>query len=131
VRTEWGLGYVSIFYTYSTSFIKSQYSNLLDATRIEDGSYVGLKKINKTRHPYEAELAVFVSSEPLSSDPTNHCIPVCEVLQVPDDDNFVILIMPFLRPFDDPPFDTFGETIECYRQILEVLYFTNDILLWL
>jgi hypothetical protein len=105
----------------SCHFIHVQFTNLLDATSIVDGSYVGLKRISKTRHPYEADIAQFVSSEPLSSDPTNHCISVKEVLQVPDDDDLIILVMPFLRPYDDPPFDTVGETIECFRQILEVL----------
>jgi hypothetical protein len=117
---EWLPGYDVVFSTNSFSFMEGQFSNLLDATRIEDGSYVGLKRISKTRHPHETDIALFVSSEALSSDPTNHCIPVSEVLQVPDDKDLVIMIMPFLRPYDDPPFDTFGETVECYRQILEV-----------
>ena len=30
--------------------------------------------------------------------------------------------MPFLRSFDKPIFDTFGEAIECIRQLFEVRF---------
>jgi hypothetical protein len=86
---------------------------------------VALKKINKTKFPYETDIALFVSSESLSSDPENHCIPVYEVLQVPDNKDLVILVMPFLREYFDPRFDTVGEILECYRQILQVIIFGN------
>jgi hypothetical protein len=38
------------------------------------------------------------------------------------------MVMPFLRPFDDPRFETFGETLECCRQVLEVIYAADSIL---
>jgi len=101
------------------------FSHVLDATRVADKSYVGLKKVNKASFPYETDIALFVSSEPLSSDPENHCIPVYEVLQVPDNNDLVILVMPFLRSYDDPRFDTVGEVMECYRQILQGLRFMH------
>lgn len=28
--------------------------------------------------------------------------------------------MPLLRSYDDPAFDTFGEAVECFRQLFEV-----------
>jgi hypothetical protein len=101
----------------------AQFPNVLDATRIADEAYVGLKKISKSANPYETDIALFVSSESRSSDPTNHCIPVYEVLQVPDNKDLVILVMPFLRPYDDPRFDTVGEVLECYKQIIQVILF--------
>jgi hypothetical protein len=119
---------VNIYSVYWILLIGLQYTNINDATRISDNSYVGMKKINKERFPYESEIALFVSSESLLSDPTNHCIPVYEVLQVPDDEKYIILVMPFVRPFDDPRFETCGEIIECFRQILEVIYRSGRIL---
>jgi len=42
-----------------------------------------------------------------------------EVLDLPNDDE-QILVLPFLRPFNSPTFDTFGEAIDCFRQLFEV-----------
>lgn len=47
-------------------------------------------------------------------------MPVYEILRIPDDQENVLLVMPLLREFDDPRFDTFGEAVECFRQIFEV-----------
>jgi hypothetical protein len=60
----------------------------------------------------------YLSSEPLSLDPRNHCVQLLEVLDVPGDDQ--LLVTPLLRPFDSPTFDTFGEAIDCFRQLFEV-----------
>jgi hypothetical protein len=95
--------------------------SLNDAIRISDGTIVALKQIDERIHPHEADIAQSFSSEPFASDPTNHCTPVYEVLRNPDDQEHVLLVMPFLRRFDDPRFDTFGEAVECFRQLFEVL----------
>lgn len=71
-------------------------------------------------HPFEAEIGTFLSSRALASDPHNHCNPIHEVLKVPDDDDRIILVMPLLRPYNDPPFETFGETVDFFSQIFEV-----------
>jgi hypothetical protein len=71
-------------------------------------------------HPYEAEIGTFLSSQALASDPHNHCNPIHEVLKVPDNDDRIILVMPLLRPYNDPPFETFGETVDFFGQIFEV-----------
>ena len=31
------------------------------------------------------------------------------------------MVMPLLRPYDDPNFDTIGEAVECFRQLFEVV----------
>ena len=56
----------------------------------------------------------------LASDPRNHCVPFLEVIPCPDDDDLTIVVMPFLREFDSPDFDTMGEVLEFIRQMLEV-----------
>lgn len=61
------------------------------------------------------------------SDPQNHCVPLLEVLIPPDETpDTRILVMPLLRPFDSPIFDTFGEAVECIRQLFEVGFFNTD-----
>ncbi|KAH7907466.1 hypothetical protein BJ138DRAFT_1129149 [Hygrophoropsis aurantiaca] len=101
-------------------------SHILDATRTLDGTYVTLKVIKKSVHPYEAEIGQYFSSEPVASAPANHCIPIYEVLQPPNDDDRLILIMPLLKSYSKPRFDTFGEVIECFRQLFEGLQFMHS-----
>jgi len=93
---------------------------ILDATRISDGAYVVLKIISQSLHPYEVEIGRFFSSEPLRSDPANHCTPIYDVLSVPDDKDKVIVVMPLLRAYTSPQFGTIGEAVECFRQLFEV-----------
>ena len=90
---------------------------------IPTGSRVALKKLFEEDHPFEEDIARYVSSDPLSKDPRNHCVPLLDVLYPPRKDgdrDIRILVMPFLRQFDSPNFDTFGEAIECIRQLFEV-----------
>ncbi|EGN92979.1 hypothetical protein SERLA73DRAFT_190357 [Serpula lacrymans var. lacrymans S7.3] len=101
------------------------YPHLLDATRIADGSYVSLKVIVKSRHPFEADIGRYFSSGQLVKDPANHCVPIYEVIEVPKEQDKIMLVMPLLREYDDPPFDTFGEAVDCFRQIFEGLQFMH------
>ena len=45
-----------------------------------------------------------------------------EVLDLPDRlaPGEQVLVMPLLRPFNSPTFDTFGEAIDCFRQLFQV-----------
>ena len=56
----------------------------------------------------------------MASDPRNHSVPIYEVLQLPDDDDKLILVMPLLKEYQIPRFDTIGEVVEFFRQIFEV-----------
>jgi hypothetical protein len=42
---------------------------------------------------------------------------------VADDDEKIILVMPLLREYYDPRFDTVGEVIEFFQQVFEVRKF--------
>ncbi|CAA7263811.1 unnamed protein product [Cyclocybe aegerita] len=99
---------------------------VIDAIYTPDGSSVALKRTDKSYHPYEEEIFRYLSSEPLSSDPRNHCAPLLDVLYPPEDSRNIILVMPMLRRFDSPPFDTFGEALECFRQLFEGLQFMHE-----
>lgn len=97
-----------------------QHPHILDATRTSDGYVVTLEKTSKLDHPYEADIGQYLSSEPLSSDPRNHYVPIYDVLQVPDEEDSLILMMPFLRTYNNLRFQTTGEAIEFFRQAFEV-----------
>jgi hypothetical protein len=56
----------------------------------------------------------------MASDPRNHCVPIYEVLQLPDDEDKLILVMPLLKEYDIPRFDTIGEVVEFFQQLFEV-----------
>ncbi|KAH7905962.1 hypothetical protein BJ138DRAFT_1130197 [Hygrophoropsis aurantiaca] len=103
-----------------------RYNHLMDAIRISDGTDVILKSIKKSRHPFEAEIGKFFTSEPLMSDPANHCVPIFEVLSVPENDDRIILVMPMLRAYSDPRFDTVGEVVDCIHQLFEGLRFMHS-----
>ncbi|KAF8200021.1 hypothetical protein K438DRAFT_1583130 [Mycena galopus ATCC 62051] len=96
---------------------------LMDAVRVSDNATVVLKKIDEKLHPYEVEIGTFLTS--LGPSPANHCVPVLETLHPPDDENVAIIVMPLLRKYDSPQFDTIGEAVEFFRQIFEGLQFLH------
>ncbi|KAJ6507312.1 kinase-like domain-containing protein, partial [Mycena vitilis] len=117
----------------------STYGWALDAVRIRDNADVVLKRllrasyvtredgsIDPTAKYEEVEIGTFFSSSPLAEDPRNHCVPILEVLDVPDMEDCWIIAMPLLRIFDSPRFDTIGEAVDFFGQIFEGLKFMHD-----
>lgn len=95
----------------------------MDATRVKDNAHVLLKRLPRGGHvqPPEASIMEYFSSdESLALDPENHCIPLLACLDPPKDGGHVIIVMPVLRPYHDPDFDTIGEGVEFVRQMMEV-----------
>jgi hypothetical protein len=97
----------------------------MDATRMSDGETVTLKRIVKHKDSHEIAIAKFFSREPLASDPKNHCVPLLDVLEVPEYEGMFLLVMPILRPFNQPRIWTFGEAVEFFRQVFEVRAFMS------
>lgn len=97
-----------------------KFENLMDATRIADGTVVMLKRVIHSVHPNEVELTQYFSTEPVASDPRNHCVRLNEVLSVPGDEDISIMVFPFLSPFTHPSFRTVGEVVDFVTQIFEV-----------
>ena len=87
---------------------------------MSDGEAVVLRRVSRRTSSHELKIAKMLSDEPLRSHPKNHCVPLFEVLDVPDDYELSILVYPLLRPYNDPGFATVGEVLECIRQLLEV-----------
>lgn len=68
----------------------------------------------------EHRIAELLGQEGWTSDPRNHCVPVINLFKDPQDPELFYLVMPFLRPMNDPPFLHVKEIIEFTDQILEV-----------
>ncbi|KAJ7147612.1 hypothetical protein C8R43DRAFT_889589 [Mycena crocata] len=102
-------------------------ANVIDAIRVKDGLAVVLKKLKRSSpdSATETKIGLYFSTPPQASHPWNHCIPTYEVLHVPDDDEHELVVMPALRRFTSPRFDTVGEVVECWRQIFQGIQFMH------
>ena len=110
---------------YSQANISVQVQIIMDATRMKDGTTVILKRILKSIHPFESGIGLFLSSPPLTADPRNHCCPIFEVLDDPEDADVQLIVMPMLREYYEPKLTTIGEVMEMFRQLFEVAPFSS------
>jgi hypothetical protein len=92
----------------------------MDATRIRDGFPVVLKRVRPSCSPWEIENNTVLLSKTFTQDPSNHCVPVYEVLSPPTEDDAFFLVMPALSPCNSPPFETIGEAVDFFTQVFEV-----------
>ncbi|KAJ6502003.1 kinase-like domain-containing protein [Mycena sanguinolenta] len=98
---------------------------VMDATVIADGSFVMLKRIQLGAPSEELDIATWFSAKPQRSDPANHCVPVLRVLSDPKEPHWALIVMPLLRKFDKPRFDTIGEAVGFFKQIFEGVKFMH------
>jgi hypothetical protein len=89
---------------------------VLDATRVNDNVKVVLKRVYSDGD--EVRIALYLSSVEMTSDPRNRTVPILDVIFLPDD-KYVLIVMPFLRIFNTPPFHCCGEVVEAFRQFLQ------------
>jgi len=102
--------------------------HLMDALRKSDGLMVMIKKVrveDPTSPTREIRMNRLLSSGQLPlDDPQNHCVPVYEILELPEDSQVYLLVMPFLRAWwsnwDEAPFSTVGEAVAFVRQMFQV-----------
>ena len=94
----------------------------MDAICRRNGKQVMLKKIYPDEGPHELVITQLFSSRELARDPRNHCVPLLDVIEVPQNGQ-KLMVMPLLRPFNDPHFETFGEFVAFFTQICEVRFF--------
>lgn len=81
---------------------------------------MSLKRLEADISPSEVEVGQLFSSEPLASDPRNHCVPFLDVLPVLDEEGERIIVTPFLRAWDNPALETYGEAVAFLSQVFEV-----------
>jgi hypothetical protein len=93
---------------------------VIDARRVKDGVKVILKWAPTTTQ--ELPIALYLSSEKLLSDPRNRAVRILDVMLLPGDDEWALLVMPYLRQFDTPHFQFHAECVEFFRQSLQVSY---------
>ena len=87
---------------------------VLDAIRISDGTTVMIKQIPKGRSD-EVQIGRYLSSPELRDDEDNHSVPILDDFQDEEEPEVVFIVMPVLRPFDDPPFFAVREAVEIGR----------------
>ena len=96
--------------------VLNQHPKTIDAVRLRDNRDVFIKRIAKGSS--EMDILVFLSNPTLREDTRNHAVPVLDVIT--GDEEFDFIIMPVLRPFNDPPFVSVDEALDFVRQTLEV-----------
>ncbi|KAJ7074527.1 hypothetical protein C8F01DRAFT_27824 [Mycena amicta] len=96
---------------------------VLDAVRISDRQKVVLKRLESSST--ELMLHQHLDSPPLRSDPRNRTIPVLDVFGLPDTP-FSILVTPFCRRFEYPPFHCRLEFVDAMTQYLQGLEFMHE-----
>lgn len=92
--------------------------DVIDATRISDGALVSIKSVERSTD--EVSIARLLSTNELLKDPENHCVPILDALDDPLDGSKALMVMPYLRPFDNPELRTIGEVVDFIDQTLEV-----------
>lgn len=92
-----------------------QHYQVIDARRREDGMVVAIKSC--TNDSQEIEIAQYMTT---ARDPRNHCVRVLDVFPDPLDPDVTLLVMPYLRPCNDPAFVNVGEILDFIDQTLEV-----------
>ena len=93
----------------------------MDATRLRDRKQVMLKKVLPEEGPHELSIIRYFSSNELRDDPRNHCVPLLDLIDTVDTKlDRRLMVMPLLRPFNHPRFQTFGEFVAFFMQICEV-----------
>lgn len=98
-----------------------QKAALLDATsEQESGKEVFIKRIDFRTHPDEFKIALRLGSSESLKDKRNHSVPVLNSFSDDWVPEYRYIVMPVLRPFNDPDFTSFGEVFDFVSQTLEV-----------
>ena len=92
----------------------------MDAMRVQDGLPVMLKRVLPEEGPYELSISRRFSSVELAGDRRNHCVTLLDVIELDGPGSHKLMVLPLLRPFDQPHFQTFGEFVAFFTQICEV-----------
>ncbi|KAH9954055.1 hypothetical protein BC827DRAFT_1379648 [Russula dissimulans] len=93
------------------------------ATRWRDGRQVMLKKVPVGE---ELEIGRLLSFTALRQEPSNRCVPLLEIFELPNAIDQKLIVMSFLRSFNNPRFQTFGEFVAFFTQICEGLRFMHE-----
>lgn len=93
----------------------------MDATHASDGNRVMIKVVSRVDN--EISIARYLTRNDLLRDPMNHCVPIFDAFDDPIDPSRSLMVMKYLRPFNDPEFRAVGEVIDFIHQTLEVRFY--------
>ncbi|KAJ6478133.1 kinase-like domain-containing protein, partial [Mycena vitilis] len=94
-------------------------TNVMDAVYIKDKRKVVLKRVRGK------ELQIFRHLDALRSDARNHTIALLDVFPLPDTE-WTIVVMPYCRRFNSPPFHCRDEFVDAMTQYIEGLQFMHE-----
>jgi len=107
---------------------------IIDALKISDSSMVAIKRVRNTTleggitaTSQEENICALFSTSEHTSQPSNHSIPLLEVLHVPGIEDENLLVMPWMREPEDPPFRTVGEGLQFIKEMLEGIQYMHQI----
>ncbi|KZV68674.1 hypothetical protein PENSPDRAFT_652984 [Peniophora sp. CONT] len=120
---SWRTTNVSVF-DAEDSFALPERKHLVDATRIDDGKLVYIKRV--VTGDQESTILNLLNALNKRDDPRNHAVPVLDQFQDDVDPSISYIVMPFLRPLHRPPPETVGDCIDFVTQFLEGLVFQHE-----
>jgi hypothetical protein len=92
----------------------------MDAVRICDNLPVMLKRSRYSTNGFEIDCTIGTRRAVAGAEPRNHATHIYDILDVPNDEDATILVLPLLRQWDEPGFETIGEAVDFFGQIFEV-----------
>ncbi|KAI0669455.1 kinase-like domain-containing protein [Trametes maxima] len=93
---------------------------VMDATRTADGMRVAIKSV--ANEGPEVSISSLVAS---LGGRDHHCVSALDVLDDPVNGGRSLLIMPYLRPYNDPELQMVGDVVSFVSQMLEGLAFLH------
>ncbi|KAI0325870.1 hypothetical protein GY45DRAFT_1374426 [Cubamyces sp. BRFM 1775] len=108
------------FWTLIPLNLALQNYQVIDATQSDTKELVAIKSFAKDSQ--EKDVAQLLSS---LDDPQNHCVRILGILEDPLDASLAMMVMPYLRPCDNPDFGTVGDVIQFVDQTVEGLAFMH------
>ena len=101
---------------------------MLDAKKLDDGTVVCIKRIVlpetmgelQTSETMEVKIGRYLSTEQMLRNQANHCVPILDSFRDPILPEVEYIVMPLLRPYNDPDFCFVGEVVDFVTQLLEV-----------
>ncbi|KAL1707475.1 kinase-like domain-containing protein, partial [Schizophyllum commune] len=96
--------------------------SVLDAVRISDNSTVVLRRAAT----WSDEIPILQRLEQLRSDPRNHAAPLLDIIPLPTSDDELLVVIPLLRVYYDPPFSCPRQVLHAVAQFLEMMQFLHE-----
>ncbi|KAM5541462.1 hypothetical protein V8D89_005016 [Ganoderma adspersum] len=94
---------------------------VIDASRRADDLRVAIKYTNSDTK--ELHIARYLTAQ---RSARNHCVPTLDIVADPYEPRMSLMVMIYLRPFNDPEFGTVSEVMDFVEQSLEGLKFLHE-----